>query len=148
MKRTITSSAELNEAIEDLERRVSLQKQELKEHFAGTMENLKPINLIKHGLQSTFSGENTQDLLKAAIGLGSGILGRKLMMGKSGGGIIRKVVGAALEMGVVGVVVKNAEKLKGKGSELLDKIFHKKKAGGPVPPALPGKKPVNYFQKN
>ena len=148
MKRTITSSAELNEAIEDLERRASLQKQELKEHFAGTMENLKPINLIKHGFQSTFSGENTQDLLKAAIGLGSGILGRKLMMGKSGGGIIRKVVGAALEMGVVGVVVKNAEKLKGKGSQLLDKIFHKKKTGGPVPPALPGKKPVNYFQKN
>lgn len=148
MKRTITTSAELNEAIEDLERRSSLQKQELKEQFAGTMENLKPINLIKHGLQSTFSGENKQDLLKAAIGLGSGILGRKLMMGRSGGGIIRKVIGAALEMGVVGVVVKNADKLKEKCSDLLNKIFHKKKAGGPVPPALPGKKLVNYFQKN
>jgi hypothetical protein len=148
MKRTITSSAELNEAIEDLERTASFQKQELKEHFAGTMENLKPINLIKHGLQSTFSGDNKQDLLKAAIGLGSGILGRKLMMGKSGGGIIRNVIGAALEMGVVGAVVKNAEKLKGKGLELLEKIFHRKKAGGSVTPALPRKKPVNYFQKN
>ncbi|MFI5124259.1 MAG: hypothetical protein ACHQDF_02975 [Chitinophagales bacterium] len=148
MKRTITSAAELDEAIKELERKASHQKEELKEHFSGTMENLKPINLIKHGLQSAFSGNNKQDLLKAAIGLGSGILGRKLMMGRSGGGLIRKVIGAALEMGVVGMVVKNAEKLKEKGSDLIEKIFHKKRPSGPKPPAISNKKPANYFQKN
>ena len=92
------------------------------------MENLKPINLIKHGVQSVFSGENKQDLLKAAIGLGSGILGRKLLIGKSGSSVLRKVIGAALEFGVVGVVAKNAEKIKEKGSILIDKIFHRKKS--------------------
>lgn len=128
MKRTINSATELSEAIEVLERKARFQKEELKDHFSGVMENLKPINLIKHGVQSVFSGENKQDLLKAAIGLGSGILGRKLLIGKSGSSVLRKVIGAALEFGVVGVVAKNAEKIKEKGSILIDKIFHRKKS--------------------
>jgi len=148
MKRTITSATELHEVIEDLEKKASCQKEELKEHFSGVMENLKPINLIKHGLQSAFSGDNKQDLLKAAIGLGSGILGRKLVMGRLGNGLLRKVIGTALEMGVIGMVVKNAEKLKEKGSDLMEKIFHKKRSSGPKLPALHDKKPANYFQKN
>jgi hypothetical protein len=133
MKRSITTEAELNEAIAALERKADFQKQELKEQFSATMENMKPLNLIKHGLQSTFSGENKQDLLKAAIGVGSGILGRRLLVGKAGGNILRKIIGAALEFGVVGVVAKNAERIKEKGSELIDKIFHKKKSAGPGP---------------
>lgn len=148
MKRSITSASELNEALEALERKALLQKDELKEHFSGTMENLKPVNLIKHGLQSAFSGNNKQDLLKAAIGLGSGILGRKMVMGKAGGSLLRRVLGAALEMGVVGVVVKNAEKLKEKGSGLIDKFFSKKKDPGPPPSSFSEKKPLNYFQKS
>jgi hypothetical protein len=133
MKRSITTEAELNEAIAALERKADFQKQELKEQFSATMENMKPLNLIKHGLQSTFSGENKQDLLKAAIGVGSGILGRRLLVGKAGGNILRKIIGAALEFGVVGVVAKNAERIKEKGSELIDKIFNKKKSAGPGP---------------
>jgi len=130
MKRPITTETELNEAIARLEKKADFQKQELKDHFAATMENMKPLNLIKHGLQSAFSGENKQDLLKAAIGVGSGILGRRLLVGKAGSTVLRKIIGAALEFGVVGVIAKNAERIKEKGSELIDKIFHKKKPSG------------------
>jgi hypothetical protein len=148
MKRYINNLAELNEAIEVLERKADLQKQELKDHFSGVMDNLKPINLIKHGLQSTFSGENKQDLLKAAIGLGSGILGRKLLMGRFGGNILRKLIGAALEFGVVGIVSKNAQKIKEKGSELIEFFFHKKKSIHTGPSNSEEHQQVNYFPKN
>ncbi|MFI5124385.1 MAG: hypothetical protein ACHQDF_03610 [Chitinophagales bacterium] len=130
MKRSITTETELNEAIARLEKKADFQKQELKDHFSVTMENMKPLNLIKHGLQSAFSGENKQDLLKAAIGVGSGLLGRRLLVGKAGSTVLRKIIGAALEFGVVGVIAKNAERIKEKGSELIDKIFHKKKPSG------------------
>ncbi|HEY4153899.1 MAG TPA: hypothetical protein VGM24_00675 [Puia sp.] len=125
MKRSITTEEELNEAIRALEKKADLQKQELKDQFSGVVENMKPLNLIKHGLQSTFSGGNKPDLLKAAIGIGSGILGRRLLVGRAGGNVLRKIITAALEFGVVGLVAKNAEKLKEKGSALIEKIFHK-----------------------
>ena len=130
MKRYISNEKELNEAIEELEKKADLQKQELKDHFSGVMENIKPINIIKHGLQSAFSGGNKTDLLKAAVGLGSGILGRKLLVGRAGGNVLRKIIGAALEFGVVGLVAKNAERIKEKGSELIEKFFHRKKSSG------------------
>lgn len=130
MKRYISNEKELNEAIEELEKKADFQKQELKDHFSGVMENIKPINIIKHGLQSAFSGGNKTDLLKAAVGIGSGILGRKLLVGRAGGNVLRKIIGAALEFGVVGMVAKNAERIKEKGSELIGKFFHGKKSSG------------------
>ena len=130
MKRNISNEKELNEAIEELEKKADLQKQELKDHFSGVMENIKPINIIKHGLQSAFSGGNKTDLLKAVVGIGSGILGRKLLVGRAGGNVLRKIIGAALEFGVVGLVAKNAERIKEKGSELIEKFFHRKKSSG------------------
>jgi hypothetical protein len=147
MKRKITSAMELNQAIEELEKKADFRKQELKDHFSGVMENLKPINLIKHAVQSAFSGENKQDLLKGLLGLGSGILGRKLLVGKSGNNMLRKVIGAALEFGVFGMIAKNAGKIKEKGSELIGKVFHRKKSPGPDP-LRNRNQSLNYSQKN
>jgi hypothetical protein len=148
MKRNINNMSELNEAIDSLERKAVLQKQELKEHFSGVMDNLKPINLIKHGIHSTFSGENKQDLIKAALGLGSGMLGRKLLLGKAGGGILRKILGAALEFGVLGVVTRNAEKIKEKGSELVGKFLNKRKSSRTDPFKKQERLPPNYSPKS
>ena len=146
--RNIRNIAELDEAIEMLEEKAKFQKQELKEYFSDVMEGLKPIHLIRHLIQSAFSGGNKQDLLKAAIGLGSGILGRKLMMGKSGGSIIRRVLGAALEFGLCGIVAKNAEKIKEKGSELIERFFRRKNSNHPELKPHSEQHTVNYFQKN
>jgi hypothetical protein len=142
MKRSITNERELEEAISALEKKADDQRQALKEHFSGVMENMKPLNLIRHGLRSAFSGDNKQDLLKTVIGIGSGLLGRRLLARRAGGNVLRKIIGAALEFGVVGMVAKNAERIKEKGSELIDRILHKKKPSGsdlitdPEQPAL------------
>lgn len=146
--RNIRNIDELSDAIEMLEERASFQKQELKEHFSGVMESLKPLNLIRQLIHSAFSGENKQDLFKAALGLSSGILGRKLMMGKSGGGILRRLIGATLEFGLGGIVAKNAGKIKEKGAELIETFFHRKSSNHPEPKHNSEQRPVNYFPKN
>jgi hypothetical protein len=130
MKRSITNERELEEAISILEKKADDQRQVLKEHFSGVMENMKPLNLIRHGLQSAFSGNNKLDLMKTVIGIGSGLLGRRLLARRVGGNVLRKIIGAALEFGVVGIVAKNAERIKEKGSVLIDRILHKKKPSG------------------
>lgn len=126
--RSISSAEELDRKIEELERKAALQKEELKGHFSATMDSLKPVNLIKHGLQSTFASANRQDLLKAVVGIGSGILGRKLMVGRAGNRVLNRMLGAAMEFGLFGYVLNHADQLKEKGASLLAKVFRKKES--------------------
>jgi len=123
----ITTAQELHEAIEELEQRKTEQLLALEHNFSELYENLKPANLIKNTLHNAFSsGDSKMNLLKAVIGLGTGFLSRKLIVGKSIG-VFRKALGAAVEFGVVGLVAKNAEKIKEKGSEVINKLFKKNK---------------------
>jgi hypothetical protein len=99
-------------------------------------ENLKPFNLVKNGVRSVFSGENKIDLLDALIGIGSGFLGRKLLLGRTKG-LIGKSVGNAIQWGMAGLVSKNAEKIKEKAGEWIDKLFKKNKPKSNHVPAFP-----------
>jgi hypothetical protein len=150
MKRSISSAQELNAAIEMLEQKAALQKQELKEQFAGVVDNLRPVNLIRHGVQSVFSGGNRQDLIKAAIGIGSGLLGRKLMSGGIRGRLMRRILGMALEFGAVGYVLKNTGKLKAKGADLIGRLFRSRSGSDPGKALVPDPEQpaVNYSSKN
>ena len=126
MKRNITNCDELNEAIAELELKAAAQKRDIQETFAAVSENLKPMNLVKSGFRSVFSGEHREDLVNALIGLGSGFLGRKLILGKANG-FVGKTVGKAIQWGMAGLVSKNAEKIKEKAGELIDRLFRKHK---------------------
>jgi len=123
----ITTAQELHEAIEELEQRKTEQLHALEHNFSELVENLKPANLIKNTLHNAFSSDDSKkNLLKTVIGLGTGFLSRKLIIGKSVG-LLRKALGAAVEFGVAGLVAKNAEKIKEKGSSFINKIFKKNK---------------------
>ncbi len=124
--RQVTNTEELNAAIADLELKAARQKEEMISSFAGVRESLKPMNLLKQTVQSTFSPGKKNDLVGTALGLGSGLLGRKLLFGSSSG-ILGKLLGAAVEFGLGGMVAKNAEKIKEKGSELIDRFLPKRK---------------------
>ena|ERR1700759_5540047 len=132
MKKSITNSEELAEAIAILELKATAQKREIQEAFHVVEEEFKPVNLVKNGFRSVFSGENKGDLLNALIGLGSGVLSRKLILGKSSG-FIGKTVGKAIQWGMAGIVSKNAERIKEKAGEIIDRLFKKR------PPRLNGK---------
>ena len=125
MKKTITNSEELAEAIAVLELKAAAQKREIEETFHVVSENLKPLNLVKNGFRSVFSGENKGDLFNALIGLGSGLLSRKLILGKTNG-FVGKTVGKAIQWGMAGLVSKNAEKIKEKAGGIIDRLFKHK----------------------
>ena len=129
MKKSIRNSEELTDAIAALELKAIVQKREIEECFHLVEEEFKPVNLVKNGFRSVFSGENKGDLLNALLGLGSGVLSRKLLLGKSSG-FIGKTVGKAIQWGMAGLVSKNAEKIKEKAGGIIDRLFRKRSENG------------------
>jgi hypothetical protein len=122
----VNKSTELQESIAALELKAAKQKKDLQETFAVVLENFKPLNLVKSGVRSVFSGENKEDLFNILLGLSSGFLGRKMLIGKSSG-LVGKTVGRAIQWGMAGLVSKNAETIKEKAGLLIDKLFRKHK---------------------
>ena len=129
MKKTITNSEELAEAIAALELKAAAQRRDIEETFHAVAEDLQPFNLMKNGLRSVFSSEHKGELLNALIGLGSGLLSRKLILGKSTG-FVGKTVGKAIQWGMAGLISQNAEKIKEKAGGIIDRLF-KRKAKSP-----------------
>jgi len=125
MKKTITNSEELAEAIAALELKAAAQRRDIEETFHAVAEDLQPFNLVKNGLRSVFSSEHKGELLNALIGLGSGLLSRKLILGKSTG-FVGKTVGKAIQWGMAGLISQNAEKIKEKAGGIIDRIFKRK----------------------
>jgi hypothetical protein len=127
MNRKLENADDLARAIADLELKASVQRKELKQTFAVVSENLKPANLVKSGVRSVFSGNHKEELVNILIGIGTGFLSRKLLLGKPHG-FVGKTVGRALQWGMAGLVSKNAERIKEKAGEVIDRIFGKNKS--------------------
>ena len=125
VKVQLRNGEELTKRIAELEARASHQKIELQETFGEVTESLKPMNLMKSGFRSVFTSEHKGDILNAVIGLGSGFISRKLLLGKSTG-FVGKTVGKAIQWGMAGIVSKNADKIKEKAGQIIDKILKKK----------------------
>jgi hypothetical protein len=88
-------------------------------------ENLKPMNLVKSGFRSVLNSGNKEDIFNVLLGLGSGFLGRRLLLGKAKG-VVGKTVGQAIQWSVAGLISKNAEAIKEKAGVWIDKLFKKK----------------------
>jgi hypothetical protein len=119
----VTNALELKAAIAELEQRKIYQERMLIEQFNHTYESLKPINIIK----STFnhvvhSPDLKTNLLDATIGLGAGIISKKLMV-RGSSNFFRKMAGTLLEFAIAGIVTKNSGGIKKAGKGLLDNFF-------------------------
>ncbi len=125
MKKKVSNSEELAQAISELEIKLAAQKRDIEETYKNVSENLKPVNLIKNGVRSVFTEEHRGDLVNAVVGLGTGFLSRKLLLGRTKG-VLGKSVGKVVEWGIAGLVTNNAEKVKEKAAYWIDKIFRKK----------------------
>jgi hypothetical protein len=141
MKKKVKNADDLAQAIADLELKAAAQEQDLRKSFVAVSENLTPLNLVKDGLRSVFSGEHKEDLVNILIGLGTGFLSRRLILGKPSG-FVGKTVGKAIQWGMAGLVSKNAEKIKEVAGEWIDKIFKKHKPNTNHSPS-PAQKQIN-----
>jgi hypothetical protein len=122
----INNSTSLKAAILQLEQKQFIQKEALVQQFHETYESFKPVNLIKNEFKKitgaiTGPSETKNTLLKTALGLGVGFLTKKLFFIGGSGGILKRLFGTAVELGVAKLVAGNADTIVEKGLELKDK---------------------------
>src|ERR1700681_2692535 len=96
----ISTHIELQEAIKQLERKSSLQEEELRESFERVFESVTPVNILKTAFRHiASSSELKNSAINTAIGLGTGILTKKLFIGRSAN-MFKKMAGTVLEFAV------------------------------------------------
>lgn len=108
----INSSAQLKEAILQLEQQYAADESIVKEQFMLAYESVKPINLIKSTIEQVSASQELKDnLTSTAIGLGVGYISKVAFVGFSHSPM-RKMMGAALMYGVSNFVAKHPEKVR------------------------------------
>jgi hypothetical protein len=114
---------ELKAAIAQLEYAAANKKKLMVDQFHTTYENIQPINIIKNQLSKLMSSPGLQnDATGTAIGLGAGLLSKKIYEGDSPN-IFKQFMGSAIELGVAKVVANNSDKIKEVAAAFLDKLF-------------------------
>jgi hypothetical protein len=113
--------------IEELEEKKLSQEQMLISHFNATFESLKPINMIKSTLKEFGKTPDLKNnLLDATLGVGAGLLSKKLVVGGSNN-IFRKVAGTIVEFAIATIIAKNSDKIKSAGKNFANKLGKEKK---------------------
>ena len=105
----LNAAEELNEAIRQTEERQKYEFKLLQEQIKSTVESLKPINLIKSSLHDAVSSDGLKNnLLSNAVGLASGFLSKKILIGGSHNPI-KRILGTILQFAVANIVAKKAD---------------------------------------
>lgn len=116
----------LSRAIDVLENKKDLELKSLKEQMTTVQEHFKPINLIKSTFHNANNPEVKNDIVNNAIGLTTGYLSKKILMGTTHNPI-KKLVGTFLEFAIAKVVAKNSDVIKTTGGNIFQRLFKRKK---------------------
>lgn len=117
----------LNSTINWLEGEQGNKRALLNERFRESYESLKPVNLIKSTIKDlTESSTSMNDLLGPLLGLAAGQLTKRIVVGKSDDET-RKVVGAALQVGVTNLVIQNQDSIISAGRVAWRFVFGRRK---------------------
>lgn len=119
----INTVADLEKVIQQLKYEQTGELKVLKEQFYTTCGRFTPINIIKGTTKDAMVAPGLKsDLVNAAIGMATGIMAKKALIG-SAQNPIRKLFGFILEMVVANKVAGNTDGIKTAGSALLKKIL-------------------------
>jgi hypothetical protein len=122
----ITSISDLKNAIQILEIEQDYKGKRLKEEFYLTYESLKPFKILQSALKDVASSPYLiENILTTVMGLTSGYLSKRLVVGASGGAL-RKIIGSVLQMGVTTAVTKHPDTLMSIGKFLYNSVFQRK----------------------
>jgi len=115
MDNDITNAAQLQLKIKMLKEKEIIQRNALREVAFGTFDSLKPMNLLKSGLkQLSTVPEIKLTLLNTAVGIGAGILGKKIFLGGSKN-IFKRLLGMFVQGGVTDLVANKLHPFKSNG---------------------------------
>lgn len=99
----------------------------INEHLHSTYESLRPINFIKSTVKEiSSSSEIKKNFLGVVVGIGTGFLLKKLLVGNSRDPALI-MVGSVLEFAVVSVVPKQTEIIKSTGKKMLYRYLKNRK---------------------
>jgi hypothetical protein len=119
----ITTSTDLNIAIQELEAKQALEWTLLKEEFLTVVETLKPVNILKETLKNILASPDLKsNIAKAGFGLATGAIATKLFIGKTPNPISRLVAGAIIGMATSAGSSKAWIGIKSIGEVLIKKI--------------------------
>jgi hypothetical protein len=120
---SITSVDGLREAIVALESRRREQELELTIQLGLFYDSLRPVNIIKNTVRDLAgSSQVRQKVLTAAVGMASGYISRKLFFPLTSGPV-KKIIGAALQLGIAGLVTGKGGGMKTGGLRLLRSVL-------------------------
>ncbi len=120
---SIKTAAELKIAIEQLEHKHAAEWPLLKNEFRNTYESLKLINIIKSTFKEAVTVPDLKtNVINAAIGLTTGMVAKKIMLGKTLNPFAR-LLGLVVEIAIAGKVTKNADGIRSVGSLIMNKLF-------------------------
>ena len=123
----ITSFAGLKNSIQLLIIEQAILGQQLKEQFFITYESFKPANLLRNTFREVISSPHLiDDILGTAVGLATGFVSKKIVIGASGN-LIRKLLGSITQLGVTTVVAQHPDTIKSIGQFIFQHIFRNKK---------------------
>lgn len=124
----ITTVAGLKDAIRVLEVEQASKGQLLKEQLSVLYESLMPINILRNTLKILFGKSDLiENFSGSAMGVASGLLLKKIFIGKSGNAF-KKLVGSFIQMGISNLVTKNSDLIKSVGHRIIQYLFGKKSA--------------------
>lgn len=123
----IASVAELKNAIQELEVEQSEKGKLLKEQLFIIYKSLRPGNILISAVKDITSSPYLVDnILGAAMGLVSGIFTRKIFIGAPGNKI-KKLIGHALQFGVINLVARHPRAIKLIGRSIIKRFTRKKR---------------------
>lgn len=124
MKKT-DSETRLREAIEQLEKQQAEEMFLLKEQFHVAAHSLQPLNVLKNTLKAASASHDIkQDIINTSVGIGAGYLSKRFLKDVSKSPS-KKLIAAALLLGITAVIAKNPETAKSLGKNILKFILRK-----------------------
>jgi len=95
--KAINQSELLKGMIHAKQEALNLQGLELKAKYQAQLENLKPVNLVRHSFRKWFNPKELKVIvLNAGIGLTVGLISKKLMLGNSSN-VVRRIFAGLIQ---------------------------------------------------
>ncbi len=105
----IRSSQNLKDRIQALEIKQLTELVDLKQQLSYTVENLKPLNLLKTSLkEAVTSPDLKQNIIGAAVGLASGYLSKAVIVGDSHNPL-KKMAGSVVQLMISSSIARHPE---------------------------------------
>lgn len=126
MKKTNETDS-LNELILLKEQQYDTDFRLLKEQLHIAYESIKPVNLIKNIVHDVAaSPEIKKDVTSNILGLVTGFISKKIVVGDSSHSMLKKLFGTLIQVTVGNTVAKHTDDIKAVGSAFLDYFIKKK----------------------